>query len=45
LNKRGGGRGDAFVRLKIVVPTHPTEREKQLYKELDEASQFKPRVE
>lgn len=44
LNKRGGGRGDAFVRLKIVVPTHPTEREKELYKELAEASQFKPRV-
>jgi DnaJ-class molecular chaperone len=44
LNKRGGGRGDAYVRLKIVVPTHPTEREKELYKELAEASQFKPRT-
>ena len=44
LNRRGGGRGDAFVRLKVVVPTHPTEREKELYKELAEASQFKPRV-
>ncbi len=43
LNKRGGGRGDQYIRLKIVVPTNPTEREKQLYKELDEASQFKPR--
>lgn len=43
LNRRGGGRGDAYVRLKIVVPTHPTEREKQLYKELAEASHFKPR--
>ena len=43
LNKRGGGRGDQYIRLKIVVPTHPTEREKQLYKELDETSQFKPR--
>ncbi|MGA9769899.1 MAG: DnaJ C-terminal domain-containing protein [Blastocatellia bacterium] len=44
LNKRGGGRGDQYIRLKIVVPTNPTEREKQLYKELDEASQFKPRA-
>jgi curved DNA-binding protein len=43
LNKRGGGRGDEYIRLKIVVPTNPTEREKQLYKELDETSQFKPR--
>ncbi|HST23148.1 MAG TPA: J domain-containing protein [Blastocatellia bacterium] len=43
LNKRGGGRGDLYIRLKIVVPTNPTEREKQLYKELDETSQFKPR--
>lgn len=43
LNKRGGGRGDQYIRLKIVVPTNPTEREKQLYKELDETSQFKPR--
>jgi curved DNA-binding protein len=43
LNKRGGGRGDQYIRLKIVVPTHPTEREKQLYKELDDTSQFKPR--
>lgn len=45
LNKRGGGRGDLYIRLKIVVPAHPTEREVQLYKELDEASQFKPRSE
>jgi curved DNA-binding protein len=44
LNKRGSGRGDLYVRLKIVVPTHPTEREKQLYQELTSASQFKPRA-
>jgi curved DNA-binding protein len=43
LNKRGGGRGDQYVRLKIVVPTHPTDREKQLYRELSEASNFNPR--
>lgn len=44
LNKRGGGRGDQYVKLKVVVPSHPTDREKQLYKELKEASQFKPRA-
>jgi DnaJ-class molecular chaperone len=43
LNKRGGGRGDQYVRLKIVVPTNPSEREKLLYKELASASQFNPR--
>jgi DnaJ-class molecular chaperone len=44
LNKRGGGRGDQYVRLKIVVPSHPTEREKELYKEMAEASHFNPRA-
>lgn len=43
LNKRGGGRGDLYIRLKIVVPTHPNDREKQLYEELASVSQFKPR--
>src|SRR5262245_21430924 len=44
LNKRGGGRGDAYVKLKVVVPSHPTDREKQLYKDLAEASRFNPRT-
>ncbi|MEK6323070.1 MAG: J domain-containing protein [Acidobacteriota bacterium] len=44
LNKRGGGRGDQYVKLKVVVPTHPTEREKQLYGELGGASNFNPRT-
>lgn len=44
LNKRGGGRGDQYVKLKVVVPTHPTEREKQLYEELGGASTFNPRT-
>jgi DnaJ-class molecular chaperone len=43
LNKRGSGRGDLYVRFKIVVPPHPSEREKQLYQELASVSQFKPR--
>ena len=43
LNKRGSGRGDLYVRLKIVVPPQPSEREKQLYEELASVSQFKPR--
>jgi curved DNA-binding protein len=44
LNRRGGGRGDQYVRLKVVVPTHPTDREMQLYRELSEASNFNPRT-
>lgn len=44
LNKRGGGRGDQYVRLKVVVPTHPTDREKELYRELSGTSHFKPRA-
>jgi DnaJ-class molecular chaperone len=43
LSKRGGGRGDYYIKLKIVVPQNPTEKEKELYKELAEISQFKPR--
>lgn len=44
LNKRAGGRGDQYVKLKVVVPSHPTDREQQLYKELGEASHFNPRA-
>jgi DnaJ-class molecular chaperone len=43
LNKRGGGRGDQYVKLKIVVPASPTERERQLFRELAADSSFKPR--
>jgi curved DNA-binding protein len=44
LNKRGGGRGDQYVKLKVVVPANPTDREKQLYRELGEASSLNPRA-
>jgi curved DNA-binding protein len=43
LNMRGGGRGDHFVRLKIVVPKELTDTEKKLFQELSKASHFKPR--
>src|SRR5262249_46491696 len=43
LNMRGGGRGDHFVRLKIVVPKELSEAEKKLYEELARVSKFNPR--
>ena len=43
LNKRGGGRGDAYVKLKIVVPSHASDQEKELYRQLADKSHFKPR--
>ena len=43
LNLRGGGRGDHYVRLKIVVPKELTDAEKKLFQELSQVSQFKPR--
>ncbi|MGE5529657.1 MAG: DnaJ C-terminal domain-containing protein [Patescibacteria group bacterium] len=45
LNRRGGGRGDLYVKLKIVVPPQPTERERELYKQLASATKFDPRRE
>lgn len=44
LNKREGGRGDQYVKLKIVVPAHLTDREKELYRDLAVAGQFNPRA-
>jgi DnaJ-class molecular chaperone len=43
LNVRGGGRGDHFVRLKIVVPKELTDDEKKLFQELSKVSHFRPR--
>ena len=36
LSKKGGGRGDLYARVRIVVPEKPTDEEKQLYQRLAE---------
>ena len=43
MNKRKGGRGDEYVRLKIAVPKDVSEEERRLYEELKRVSRFKPR--
>jgi len=43
LNRRSGGRGDEYVRLKIVTPPAPTAKEKELFERLAAESQFNPR--
>ncbi|TMH41532.1 MAG: molecular chaperone DnaJ [Betaproteobacteria bacterium] len=43
LPKPGGGAGDLYAVLDIVVPGTLTEREKKLYEELRAASRFDPR--
>jgi DnaJ-class molecular chaperone len=43
LNKRKGGRGDEFVRLKVVVPKDVSAEERRLYEELKRVSRFNPR--
>ena len=43
LNKRKGGRGDEYVRLKIVVPKDVSPEERRLYEELQRISRFEPR--
>jgi DnaJ-class molecular chaperone len=43
LNKRRGGRGDEYVRLKIVVPREISDEERRLYEELKRVSRFNPR--
>jgi DnaJ-class molecular chaperone len=43
LNKRKGGRGDEYVRLKIVVPKEISAEERRLYEELKRVSRFNPR--
>ena len=43
LNRRGGGRGDEYVRLKIVNPPQLGPRERELYASLASESRFNPR--
>ena len=44
LPKPGGGAGDLYAVLSITVPGTLTERERQLFEEMREASRFNPRV-
>ena len=44
LPRPGGGAGDLYAVLNIVVPATLTERERKLFEELREASRFDPRV-
>ena len=45
LPKRGSGEeGDLFAIVQIVVPSELTEREKTLFKDLADSSQFDPRA-
>ena len=43
LPKARGGAGDLFAVAQIVVPQQPSERERELYRELENSSQFNPR--
>jgi DnaJ-class molecular chaperone len=42
--KRSGGRGDLYVRVKIVVPRNLTPRERELIEELQRLRPENPRV-
>jgi DnaJ-class molecular chaperone len=43
LNKRGGGRGDEYVKIKIVIPPKLTDQEKELFEKLAAVSRFNAR--
>jgi DnaJ-class molecular chaperone len=43
LNKRGGGRGNEYARLKIAMPKEISDEERRLYEELRKVSRFHPR--
>jgi curved DNA-binding protein len=43
MNRRSGGRGDEYVRLKIVIPPSLSEEEKKLFERLAAVSRFDPR--
>jgi DnaJ-class molecular chaperone len=44
LAKQSGGQGDEYVRLKIVVPPKPTDKEVEMLKKLAAESGFNPRA-
>ena len=44
LPRPGGGEGDLYAVLQIVTPSVLSEREKELYRELQQASTFNPRA-
>jgi curved DNA-binding protein len=44
LPRPGGGEGDLYAVLQVVTPSVLSEREKQLYRELQQASTFNPRA-
>jgi curved DNA-binding protein len=44
LPRRKGEAGDLLAELRIVVPEELSERERELWQELEEASEFDPRA-
>lgn len=44
LAKQDGSQGDQYVQLKIVVPPKPTEKERDLLKQMAAESSFEPRM-
>jgi DnaJ-class molecular chaperone len=44
LNRRGGGRGDEYARLKIVIPPSLSPQEKELFEQLAATSRFDART-
>ena len=43
LNRRGGGRGDQYAKLKIVIPPRLSATEKEMFEKLGAESRFNPR--
>ena len=44
LSRRGGGRGDEYLRLSIVNPPHLSDAEKELFAKLAASSRFDART-
>ena len=44
LPRPGGGEGDLYAVLQIVTPSVLSDREKELYRELEKVSSFNPRA-